>query len=356
VDFIDWCHRVLRILDDERLNAQLSEHRLREILFGDEINDTTRPALRYALGQLAEEGLAEQGKFNWKITPFGRKVLSDPIEFWASICAEQIDSEETDMLRLINELSPQQETTPEFVRLEDVTRDPILQRFGIEPPPPKTNEHMKELGKYLYDLPGLLADRRFLTKRSLPGYHTSINPTYRGLVWETRRDFTIESKFIDSLLAEWETTNVDFKREFGLDTQKQKGDFAKDMLGLVTTKSSGRRYMIIGFDDKTRQYYGPPDPAVTQNRMEQVLSNLTEPVAVIRYDVIAHKGGKVGRVEVIRQPDKLPYHASQDVFDEKGKRVLEKGKVYVRHGSQTESPTDAELEGLKEEGLLARGN
>jgi hypothetical protein len=27
--------------------------------------------------------------------------------------------------------------------------------------------------------------------------------TYDGLVWETRRDFTIESRFIDALVAEW---------------------------------------------------------------------------------------------------------------------------------------------------------
>jgi predicted HTH transcriptional regulator len=187
------------------------------------------------------------------------------------------------------------------------------------------------------------------------GYQNYLKPTYQGLVWETRRDITIESNFIDAHVAEWETTNVDFKREFGLDTQKQKGEFGKDVLGLVNTKSSGRRYMIIGFDDKTKQYHGPPDSAVTQNRMEQVLSNLTDPVVVIRYDVVSHKSGMVGKIEVIRQPEKLPYQATQDVFDDKGKRVLEKDKVYVRHGSQTEAPTPAELDALKEEGRAARG-
>jgi len=355
VDFIDWCHRVLRTLDDERLNATLSEHHIREILFGDSDQESTRLGLRHGLEALAEAGLAEQGKYTWKITPFGREVLSDPTEYWTAICQKKIDSEEAAILSLVNRLSPQQAKNSEYVWLEDVSRDPILEAFHVEPPPMKSNEHRAELSKFIYDLPKLLADRSFLRMDSRMGYQNYLKPTYQGVVWETRRDFTIESNFIDALLTEWETTNVDFKRELSLDTQKQKGEFAKDVLGLVTTKSSGRRYMIIGFDDKTRQYYGPPDAATTQNRMEQVLSNLTDPVAVVRYNVVAHKGGKVGKLEVIRQPEKLPYQASQDVFDDRRKRVLEKGKVYVRHGSQTEAPTDAELEALKEEGRLALG-
>lgn len=60
MDFIDWCHRVLRTLDDETLNATLSEHRLREILFGDSDQENTRLSLRHALVALAEAGLAEQ--------------------------------------------------------------------------------------------------------------------------------------------------------------------------------------------------------------------------------------------------------------------------------------------------------
>ena len=170
----------------------------------------------------------------------------------------------------------------------------------------KSNDHQAELSKFIYELPTLLADRLFLRMDRRMGYQNNLKPTYQGLVWETRRDFTIESNFIDALVAEWETTNVDFKREFGLDTQKQKGEFAKDALGLVTTKSSGRRYMIIGFDDKTKKYHGPPDPAVTQNRMEQVLSNLTDPVVVIRYDLVAHKGGMVGKIELIVTEPEVP--------------------------------------------------
>jgi hypothetical protein len=50
-----------------------------------------------------------------------------------------------------------------------------------------------------------------------------------------------ESRFIDDLVAEWETTSVDFKRQLSLDTMDQKAEFVKDILCLVNTKASRRR-------------------------------------------------------------------------------------------------------------------
>jgi hypothetical protein len=365
MDFIDWCHHVLQTLEQQRFHPFLSEHELLNVLFGESAKQSEfhfskqRHGMLHALDALSEAGLAEEGQHHkWTITPPGRKVLSDPTDYWSAICQQEIDDpEEAAILKIINRLSPQQSSNPDAVWLEEVGRDPILAEFSIDPPElRKSNEHMAQARKYIFDLPKLLADRNFLKiGGGMGGYNTSIKPTYQGLVWETRRGFTIESKFIDDLVKEWETTNVDFKRRLGLDTQKEKAEFAKDALGLVTTKSSGRRYMIVGFDDKTRQYHAPPDPTVTPNRMEQVLANLTAPVVTIRYEIVDCQMGKVGKLELIREPEKLPYRAAQDVFDEKRRKALEKDKVYVRHGSQTESPTDAELEALKEEGRRARG-
>lgn len=362
MDFIDWCHHILHTLEQERFKYHFDEDELEGILFGDVARQAgfhtsdLRHGMFHALTALMGAGLAEKEDYKLKITPFGRKILSDPTEFWAGICNEQLDPEEAQVLRLVNRLSPQQETDPECVWLKEVDAASLLAEFNVAPPPGRTNEHLAELQKHIYDLPRLLQERGFLKTRSLTNYSNDLTPTYQGLVWETRRGFTVESRFIDGLLAEWETTNVDFKREIGLDTKKQKAEFAKDVLGLATTKSSGRRYMIVGFDDKTRAYHAPPDPAVTQERMERILSDLTDPVVTIRYEVVDYRLGKVGKLEVIREQVKLPYRASKDVLiDEKSRKGLEQGKVYVRHGSQTEAPTDAELEALKEEGRRARG-
>ncbi|MGA9996699.1 MAG: ATP-binding protein [Pyrinomonadaceae bacterium] len=363
MDFIDWCHHVLQTLERERFHPHLSDHELQNILFGEAAKQpgfhtsNTRHGMFHALTALSEAGLVEIEKYKLKITPLGRKVLSDSIEYWTAICDQELDSEEAEILRIVNQLSPQQETNPECVWLKDIEPNPpILAAFNIEPPPPKSNKHMSELSKYAHDLPRLLEDRGFLKTRALGGYHNNIKPTYQGLVWETRRGFTIESKFIDGLVKEWETTNVDFKREIGLDTKKQKAEFARDVLALANTKSSGPRYIIIGFDDKTRDYFAPPDSTVTQDRMERILSDLTDPVVAVRYGIVKHRLGEVGKLEVIREPEKLPYRASKEVLiDEKGKKGLEKDKVYVRHGSQTEAPTPVELDALKDEGRRARG-
>lgn len=362
MDFIDWCHHILGTLERERFRSHLDEDELENILFGDIAQQAKfhtsdiRHGMFDALTALKEAGLAEEENYRLKITPFGRKVLSDPTEYWTDICEQEIDPEEEQILHLVNRLSPQQEVDPKCAWLKAVEAVTVMAAFSIDPAPTKSNEHMEELRKYVYDPPGLLADRGFLKTRGLPGYNNDLNPTYQGLVWGTRRGFTVESKFIDGLLEEWETTNVDFKREIGLDTQKQKAEFAKDVLGLATTKSSGRRYMIIGFEDKTRGYHAAPDPSVTQDRMERILANLTDRVVTIRYKVVDYRLGKVGMLEVIREPEKLPYRASKDVIiDDKARKGLEQDKVYVRHGSQTEAPTDAELEALKDEGRRARG-
>jgi hypothetical protein len=362
MDFIDWCHHVLATLERERFHPHLSDHELEAILFGEAAlqpsfyTSDIRHGMFDALDALSGEGLADLSNYRVKITPAGRQVLSDPTEFWATICRQEVDPEEAELLSLVNRLSPQQETDPECAWLKDVESAAVMGAFNVEPPPTKSNEHMDEIQKYVYDLPGLLADRGFLKTDPLPGYHNDLRSTYRGLVWETRRGYTVESRFIDGLIAEWETTNVDFKREMALDTKKQKAELARDVLGLANTKSSGRRYLIVGFDDKTRGYHAPPDPAVTQDRVERILADLTDPVVTIRYEVVDHRLGKVGKLEVVREPEKLPYRASKDVLvDEKGRKGLEQGKVYVRHGSQTEAPTAAELAALEEEGRRARG-
>ncbi len=202
------------------------------------------------------------------------------------------------------------------------------------------------VSRELEDL-GLISCNAFL------GRNLQCFSTYRGLVWETRRGFTLESRFIDDLVSEWETTSVDFKRELGLDTLDQKAEFVKDILSLVNTKASGRRWLIIGFHDTTRTYFGPPDPGITQNRIEQILARYIEPYIDVHYEVVECRVGKVGKLEVIREPKKLPYRVKEQMNRER-KPPLMPGDLFVRHGSQVEKPTDSELLALQKEGDHAR--
>jgi hypothetical protein len=276
--------------------------------------------------------------------------LKNPTDYWSEICQQDIESDEEKLLKLVNLMSPQITNEPLYGLLKEITESDFLSQFDIN------SSDKQILKKFIFDLPKLLQDYGLIqVPDSVAGYQTSLKPTYKGLVWELRRSFTIESKLIDKLVDEWETTNVDFKREINLSTKEQKAEFAKDVLGLATTKSSGKRYMIVGFDDKTRSYHAPPDAKINQDQMEQILSNLTEPVVNIRYEIVDYRLGKVGKLEIIRESEKLPYKAKRDVtIDERRTLGLKKDAVYVRHGSQTEQPTDLELTALEEEGKRSR--
>ena len=232
MDFIVWCHHLLQTLEDERFHSHLSTHALQSIMFGEEAQQSTfhtsdaRRGMFDAIEVLSKIGLVEEGQYKLKITPLGRQVLASPTDYWTMICEQNLDPEEQAVLNFVNNLCPQKGTNPNHAWLKDVAAKDLLGAFNIHPPPMQSNEHGQELSKYIYDLPKLLEDRNFMKTRGRAGYHNDLRSTYQGLVWGTRRGFTIESKLIDDLVKEWETTNVDFKREVSLDTKKQKAEFA----------------------------------------------------------------------------------------------------------------------------------
>jgi len=55
-------------------------------------------------------------------------------------------------------------------------------------------------------------------------------------------------------IAWWATCTAapNFKQELETRTKDQKAEFVKDVLGLVNTKASGERWLIVGFDDKSQ--------------------------------------------------------------------------------------------------------
>ena len=189
----------------------------------------------------------------------------------------------------------------------------------------------------LWPVSGELEDLGLISCNSSLGRNLQCYSTYRGLVWESRRGFTLESRFIDDLVAEWETTSVDFKRELSLDTMDQKAEFIKDILSLVNTKASGRRWLIIGFHDTKHTYFDPTDPGISQNRIEQILARYIKPYIDVHYEVVECRVGRVGKLEVMRDPKKLPYRVKEQMNRER-KPPLMRGELFVRHDSQVEKP------------------
>jgi hypothetical protein len=353
MDFIDWCGFVLNKLIKAGREPHLDEIRLAQILYSEEFRmspgfweSTHRKAMFDAMNELASLGLVEEDRGFWTVTVDGRAFARDPLPLWQEICTAELEPDEERILQVVNRLSPKEGSDPDHAWLEEMDREPLLAEYGISAG--------LDMHDVLYPVSQDLEGRAFVWMEAGAGSHLDLRSTYRGLVWEFRRGFTTEAQFIDTLVAEWETTSVDFKRELYLDTADQKAEFIKDVLGLVNTQASGRRWLMIGFDDKTRAYHSPPDPKLSQNRMEQLLASLTAPVVDIRYEVVDYRDGQVGKLEVLRDPKKLPYTAAKDVMGDGNRKRLTAGQIFVRHGSQTEGPTAAELLALQEEGNRAR--
>lgn len=355
MDFVTWCDLVLQKLVETTLasttarNIGADQNQLASTIFGHtamkpEFHGSKRyEAMHDALRSLQNVFLIESGsKLLWKVTKRGKDLARehDMTPLWKEICQEKLDQEHQQVLSIVNKLSSQD--GGDHVYLKKINQDAILAELG-----------WSEGLDLLWVVSQELAELQLISRWAFFGGHIECSATYSGMVWETRRGFTLESRFIDNLVAEWETTSVDFKRELNLDTMDQKAEFVKDILSLANTKASGRRWLIIGFHDGTHQYFGPPNIKITQNRIEQILARYIEPSVEVKYEAVDYRVGHIGKLEVIRDAKKLPYCVKEQMNREK-KPSLIPGDLFVRHGSQVEKPSDSELLALQEEGDYAR--
>ena len=351
MNFIEWCDLILiKLIELSQKDStvrsigvnrwQFTEFLLEgePAILKEDNGSTFQKGIVDAVTNLQDLGLVEQDS-QWKVTRTGRTIATDMMPLWWSICQEKLESEHQQLLQVVNRLSPHSEDG--YAWVEGIDEKVLTAELDWSADPLHLESVAKDLEQWEY-VSGLF----FFGGMQL-------SATYRGLVWETKQGFTRMSRFLDDLVAEWETTSVDFKREVHLDTADQKAEFIKDVLSLATTKASGQRWMVIGFDDRSRTYYGAPDQAITQNRIEQILASYTSPCVDVQYNLVDYRAGSVGMLEVIRDLQKLPYRVAKSIGE---KKRIEQGDIYVRHGSQVEKPTPLEKQALIDEGNQARSN
>jgi hypothetical protein len=352
-DYVQWVNRVMegvvRAWQSSNSTTKLVGVSIHEIVpaLGFEVDtrhsefDRTKmvKGVRDALGDLSRMGLldVESGRY-YKLTHEGTKFpKADLSTAWRQITDVYLDEEQLLFLKKVAEIG--QEVYDEYVCVKDLTVQQIFEALDWS-----WDNDSSAKG---YVLTKALADLGMIVQHAYLGGHIDVVPTYVGIVRATREVESQWSRIVRELLEEWETTNVDFKRELNLGRDREKAEFVRDILGLATTRSSGRRFLVIGFDDKTRSFAQPIDPSITQERLEQILHAYSEPTPGIRYRTITWAGGNVGIIEVLRNAENIPYRVKKNLAGQDG---IKAGEVYVRHGSHTEAPTQRELEDLLREG------
>ncbi len=354
MDFIAWCENLLALTQEKMHTDQqtsiigVSVEELIKVSLSPLV--AQRPDLRgsgeratahYVIQEMKSLGLLDGPHQTYvRLTQQGREHLRDPLPLWTAICGLSLEDDHAVVLRTVNQLSIVQTSEGAFL-LKDVIHDHLLAELGWSD---------ADFDR-LYAAVAELERMGLLWESPIIGRHIQARSTYSGAMWDMRQGETLEATFIDRLLAEGETTSVDFKRELHLDKDNEKAEFVKDVLGLATTQASGRRWLIIGVDDKSHAFYAPPNPDITQNRIEQILHVYTSPQVQVHYEVVTYRGNQVGRLEIFRDRTHLPYRVAQSLG---GKKRIEEGDIFVRHGSQTEHPTPAELLAIEEEAERAR--
>ena len=301
MDYVSWCDQILAKYVEAMRTAPhtrtvgVPEDLLGHLVYGEAIvrapdyfESNRRLALVAAVDDLSKAGmLVQRNPEYFQITRLGLAHLDDPVLLWSKICEIKLAPDQAALLFLVNRLSPL--SAENYTLAKWIDREDFEAQLGWSDPGLAVSV-AQELGEL-----GLLLPHFTM------GGGLRVMGNYAGMVWETRRGFTLESHFIDALVAEWETTSVDFKRELHTDTADEKAELVKDLLGLVNTQASGRRWLIVGFDEKTRSYFGPPDPKITQNHLEQITAVYTTPILEIRYEIVDYRAGPVaeeaGRAE-----------------------------------------------------------
>jgi hypothetical protein len=198
-----------------------------------------------------------------------------------------------------------------------------------------------------------------LARLGLVDLHTTlggpvrVRPTYRGIVRATKRVSTEWQQRLAEMVDEWETATVEFKRELDLGSPRKNREFARDVTALANTKASGReRYLILGYEPKSREFTTTASPTVSQDRLEDILNEYVDPAVTIRYFTVEPESGHglVGIVEVRRDPTLVPHRLKHETG------LSDAEPVYVRHGSHVEHPTPEELDALVAEGERARAH
>lgn len=358
MDYVDWVHNVMRSIVSRWRRLGYSEKEIGidwhdvvpELGFEHDARSaefqgtTVWWAMIDSLKDLEEIGWLEAvGTFNYRVTSRGEMFPEGDITTaWQQILDVPLGDDEASFLEVAIEAS--EERHRDHVLVCEVEWQDVFAKLGW------SGDGREDMSRARH-ITRRLEDSGLIRRSARGGGAIRLTPRYVGVVRATRRAETEWVRTIRQLVEEWETTTVEFKRELNLKRSTGKAKFVSRVMGLATTRSSGRRFFVVGFDNDTHEFVRSVDPKITQEQLEQILHAYCQPPIRIKYARVPYLSGEVGIVEVFRNPEDIPYRVTKELGGQDGIKV---GDMYVRHGSRTEPPSEAELLDLVREGEKAR--
>lgn len=137
------------------------------------------------------------------------------------------------------------------------------------------------------------------------------------------------------LLNSYEGPKLDFKEKFSLYEDSEKKEFAKDVCAIANSKG-GRGYIIYGVKDGSQEVLGVPKSKLEEEKVQQIITNRTEPPIQIRIENVDYDEKNVIVVTIFKS-DNRPHQVKQN------------GSFYIRRGSTTDLARRDEIASMMQE-------
>lgn len=140
------------------------------------------------------------------------------------------------------------------------------------------------------------------------------------------------------LLKQGEGPKLDYKQKIDLSLESGKKELVKDVIAIANSQG-GRGHLIIGVGDKNREIMGIDPSSLNEERIQQIISNRSDPPINIRVEYVNVKDKTVGIITIFRSHRK-PHQMRQT------------GAFYMRRGSTTDFARRDEIASMLQNGGL----
>ena len=161
---------------------------------------------------------------------------------------------------------------------------------------------------------------------------------------------TMDEAGLRRLIRRGEGDKLDFKARLDLATKDLKAQLVKHVLAIANTRGS-LGYLVFGVDDQgnpTGQLKDRP----TEEHIQQVIREYTEPYVETSYQLLSVNGVPVGLLTISRQAEKLPYRVAKPVGA--GDKAILRDDIFYRYGRHSVKAQYSEMLDLMREGERVR--